>query len=434
MTSVPTLRDLSRADLAVLAREYLLCGHLIDRAGMGYLIGPYGREGMVDIAIDEWAGASPVYTRRMQRLLGFEGDDVATIFKGMQFDIGAPHEFLDFRFTVHDATHGEFHLDHCGALMDVEPMGEDFVVGMCHTIEDPTFDATACATNPRAQVRPVHRPPRTPADREPHCAWTVEIADDIPGNAPGDAPAVSERPMTDRVRATAAAQVPPAVIEVFDGPDGEGWDDYAGAFVDRLPTEAFSKGALLAIIDEVCLQFHLLSNSFLLAVTDRGGPDAAVEVGDHQFTGLAGLTAERFARALGLGSSPGDLAYLLEVHPALRPRQYVDVTVRLDDDGAGDTLELDLLDSPAAGEQGATTWVTLLRDGRTRALDAIVHAVDPRARCEAVDPAPGAVRTWSVVRGEAPLREQPEVGVARISTGAAWEFEPPREVPVTLSG
>lgn len=33
MTSVPTLRDLSRADLAVLAREYLLCGHLIDLLG-----------------------------------------------------------------------------------------------------------------------------------------------------------------------------------------------------------------------------------------------------------------------------------------------------------------------------------------------------------------------------------------------------------------
>ena len=422
MTSVPTLRDLSRADLAVLAREYLLCGHLIDRAGMGYLIGPYGREGMVDVAIDEWAGASPIYTRRMQRLLGFEGDDVATIFKGMQFDIGAPPEFLDFRFTVHDATHGEFHLDHCGALMDVEPMGEDFVVGMCHTIEDPTFDATACATNPRAQMRPIHRPPRTPADREPHCAWTVEI--------PDDAPSVSERPMTNRVRATAAAQVPLAAIEVFHGPDGEGWGDYAGAFVDRLATETFSKGALLAIIDELCLQQHLLSNSFLLAVADRGGDEAAVEIGDHQFTGTAGLTAERFVRALGLGSDLGDLASLLVVHPALRPRQYVDVAVRLD--GEAGTLELDLLDSPAAREQGATTWVTFLREGQTRALDAIVYAVDPHARCEAVAPAPGAVRTWSVVREDAPLGEQPEVGVARISTGAAWEFEAPSEVAVSL--
>lgn len=90
----------------------------------------------------------------MQKALNFEGDDVPTIFKGLQLDIGAPPQFMDFRFTLHDRWHGEFHLDHCGALLDVEPMGDDYVVGMCHTIEDPTFDATAIATNPRAQVRP----------------------------------------------------------------------------------------------------------------------------------------------------------------------------------------------------------------------------------------------------------------------------------------
>ena len=47
--------------------------------------------------------------------------------------------------------HGEFWLAHCGALMDVEPMGSEFVHGMCHTIEDPTFDATAVATNARVR-------------------------------------------------------------------------------------------------------------------------------------------------------------------------------------------------------------------------------------------------------------------------------------------
>ena len=51
--------------------------------------------------------------------------------------------------------------------MDVEPMGDEYVTAMCHDIEDPTFDATALATNPHAQVRPVHRPPRRPADRTP---------------------------------------------------------------------------------------------------------------------------------------------------------------------------------------------------------------------------------------------------------------------------
>ena len=67
-------------------------------------------------------------------------------------------------------------------------MGEDYVRGMCHDIEDPTFDATALATNRKAQVRPIHRPPRTPADRHPHCAWTVIIDESYPEVAvhPGD--------------------------------------------------------------------------------------------------------------------------------------------------------------------------------------------------------------------------------------------------------
>jgi hypothetical protein len=55
---------------------------------------------------------------------------------------------MDFRLPVIDEHHGEFWLDHCGALMDVEPMGDEYVHTMCHTIEDPTFDATAMATSP----------------------------------------------------------------------------------------------------------------------------------------------------------------------------------------------------------------------------------------------------------------------------------------------
>jgi hypothetical protein len=331
---------------------------------------------------------------------------------------------MDFRYTIHDATHGEFRLDHCGALMDVEPMGEDFVVGMCHTIEDPTFDATACATNPRARMRPIHRPPRTPADRQPHCAWTVTIED--------DAEPLAEAATTVRMRATKLVGVPLATIEAFPGDDGEGWDDYAGEFVDRLPTEAFSKGALLALIDEVCLQYHLLSTAFAFAVADRDGEKAA-EVLDHQFTGIAGLTAERLVAVLGLGSSLGDLAHLLEVHPALRPAGYVDARVSLAEDGS--SLRLDLFDSPALHEdEGTVTWVTLLRDCRTRALDAIVHAVDPRIVVESVETAAaGAVCSWDVTIGEVPASEQPEVGVTRISTGAAFTFEPPREIPVALT-
>ncbi|MFI5044720.1 MAG: hypothetical protein ACHQDC_08010, partial [Acidimicrobiales bacterium] len=66
------LVDQPRDLLPTLVREYLLCGHLIDRAGMPHLISEFGRETMAAIAIDEWMGASPVYSKRTQRALDFE--------------------------------------------------------------------------------------------------------------------------------------------------------------------------------------------------------------------------------------------------------------------------------------------------------------------------------------------------------------------------
>ena len=75
-----TIDDLDHEELATLVKEHLLAGHLIDRAGMPVVI-RYGIDVMRDIAIDEWMGASPVYTKRTQRLLGFEGSTVETCFK-----------------------------------------------------------------------------------------------------------------------------------------------------------------------------------------------------------------------------------------------------------------------------------------------------------------------------------------------------------------
>ncbi len=62
------------------------------------------REEMEQIAIEEWMAASPIYSRRTQAALRFGNGDVATILKNIQLDIGAPHHFMDFRCRVDDAT------------------------------------------------------------------------------------------------------------------------------------------------------------------------------------------------------------------------------------------------------------------------------------------------------------------------------------------
>ena len=411
MTEPRQLADLDRAELAVMGREYLMAGHLIDRAGMGHVVGPHGLPAMTEVAIDEWMGASPIYTRRMQRLLAFEGNDVATIFKGMQFDIGAPHEFLDFRYRVIDETHGEFWLDHCGALMDVEPMGDDFVVAMCHHIEDPTFDATAIATNPRAQVRPVHRPPRadTTAGHE-HCRWTVEI--------PADAPALPEPEPTKLMATTLAAQLPLPTIEHDDHDDG--FDDYTRPLDPDLRLEDLSAPALRAVIDELALQGHLLSMSFLAAVEARFGTESAVSIGTKQSIGIAGLTAWRFRKALRLDDSLDSIAQVVALHPALLPRSYVDLRVEV----VADELTISIGDCPALHETARVSWISLLADGYDTALSAIVAGVDRRARCEPVAPVGDAVHSWRVVIDEIAAPERNEVVLTRFSTGADWQFQP----------
>src|SRR5439155_18841877 len=96
--AVTRLADCSHEELAVLVREYYMAGHMIDRSGIPHVMAELGQDAFGAVAIEEWMGASPVYTKRMQRALGFEGDSVETIFKGTQFDVGAPQQFLDFQY------------------------------------------------------------------------------------------------------------------------------------------------------------------------------------------------------------------------------------------------------------------------------------------------------------------------------------------------
>ena len=301
-----SIATLGHGELATLAREHLLAGHVIDRAGMPLVI-PHGVDFMRDVAIDEWMGASPVYAKRMQRLLGFEGDTVEVALKGFQLDIGSPPEFMDFRLTIQDDHHGAFHLDHCGALMDVEPMGDDFVVAMCHHIEDPTFDATGWATNPRLRMRPVHRPPRAPADRHPHCAWTVTIDENLEPTPTPELAVV--------VGASQAALLPLATVT---GPLDDGHADYLRPLDPDLRHEDFASGTLRAIIDEIDLQGHLLAQSFSRAVGDRLPPEDTRDTVVRQFMG--GGLGRRPARP-GLRSRyrPGGCRHRLRVAPGLLP-------------------------------------------------------------------------------------------------------------------
>jgi hypothetical protein len=400
--------QLSRQELAVLLPELLLMGQMIDRSGMAWCIQEFGRDEMVQIAIEEWAGASPIYTRRMQRALNYEGVDVPTIFKGLQLDIGAPPQFMDFRYTIHDRWHGEFHLDHCGALLDVEPMGDDYVFGMCHTIEDPTFDATAVATNARAQVRPVHRPPRVPSDRHPHCAWTVIIDEAYPP--------VEGIPALDIVAETRAAHWEFDAIDRSD----EGLADYSGPVVSDFDFSAYSHSALVRMADEVCLQMHLLYLSFAIAVRARAGSDVklADSICTRGLTGVAGLGAERIHRALSLPDGIPGVLKVFELHPLFNPVGYVDAEAR---------TQLQVHQSPAHDD---AAWISLCSPESVQPLQAIATAVDPHIEVRIT----GTGTDWiaELSESDTAATELPEVSVAKVSGGATFEFQPRRSLPLTV--
>jgi hypothetical protein len=407
------LADFSRQALAHLGREYLLNGHLQDRVGLPLVAKHCGGDAYVQFSIDEWMGASPIYSKRMQQAMGFEGSDVATVFKNLQLDIGAPHQFMDFQFRLDAPDYGEFWLPHCGALMDVEPFGEKRVKLMCHDIEDPTFDATAAATNPLMKMRPIHRPPRVPDDRVPHCRWAVLIGD--------ESDPYEQHPNLALVAASKAANIP-LIVPQSDAEPG-GWADYAGPFDPDFQLEDFSHRALVIVAQEFALQSHLLARAFMLCASQRQGDELASELGRAQWTGIAALSAERLRRCLRIeGSDIEAVAKVFQLHPCFHPRSYTDLHVEITSE---QSARISLRECPALQEGDRYSWFAALGAETHPALDAIAGQVDARARCTPVLDPPGAALAWDIVIDPSaePMPEPAELGLARISRGARFEFE-----------
>lgn len=404
------LASFSRQALADLGREYLLIGHLQDRAGLPLVMMRFGDEAMTQISIEEWMAASPIYSERMQKTLGFVGNDVETVFKNLQLDIGAPPQFMDFQFRLDRPDYGEFWLAHCGALMDVEPFGEQRVRAMCHDIEDPTFDATAAATHPCMKVRPIHRPPRIPEHRMPHCRWMVYID--------GEGVEFEHHGNLEINARSRAARLP---IASCASSEAGGWSDYAGPFDPGFQLEDLSHGAQVAVLEETAIQIHLLARALSMSVTDRFSAKDAAEIGRDQWTGIAALGAERLQRWLGVGDDLESIAKVFQIHPHFQPRSYLDFGVQW----AGDRIHLTL--GPCAGreEEDPHSWCAGLDSGVHPALEAIAGVINPAAHVvPAVSTTEGGL-AWDVMLDPAqdPWKEPPALALARVSRGATFSLE-----------
>ena len=407
--AIPGLEELPRADLVSVALDYMLSGMIVTRAMLPQIVVRGGDFDLMNqLAIDEWMGASPIYTGRMRRLMRVEGDDVEAIMKVLQLDVGFVHQYMDVGYRVIDPQHAEFWLAHCGALIDTEPHGEEQVFGMCHTIEDPTFDATALATNPRARIRPIHRPPRRPAGRDPHCHWTITID---PANAP-----VGPIALTDRV-----AQLPLASIpnERPSGRASDGQRDYAGPFDPTFQLSNLADDALVAAAREFQIQSHLLICASDLALRDRFGADTARGILTDAWVGASWIASERLARICGAADGIEDLASVLALQPMVPPG--FARRVELTDDGVSTELRpvvRGVLDPEHPG------WCGLLARGERGGIEAMVHGVDPRAQVGELTVDDDRVRfDVTLDCAAAPTAEPDAVSLVRVGMVSGWSFD-----------
>jgi hypothetical protein len=389
-----------------MAHEYMLFGMIVTRAMLPQVIlAGGGFDELNEIAIDEWMGASPIYTGRMRSLMGIEGDDIAAIMKALQLDVGFVHEYMDVAYRVLDERHGEFWLRHCGALLDAEPHGEERVFGMCHTIEDPTFDATAYATNPRARIRPIHRPPRQPSDRHPHCHWTIEID---PANDP-----VGPARLTGQVGGLPLASAPNHMMGAGD----DGMGDYRGPFRPEFRLADLASGALAAAAREFQMQSHLLMCAGEIALEERLGLDMGRDIAAATGVGAGWVMSERLQAALGVDADPPGVARVLDLHPMIPPG--VRRAVSVDGDQVVMTLSSEiegLLEGEHPGCPG------LLARGDARTTEAMVHALVPTAGVVTTSHDDGLTIIADLAAGLEPAPLPDAVALAKVGIAASWTF------------
>ncbi len=323
-----SLDRLSRSALARLCRERMIVSMFHDRALMPHIAMAVGQEATIRQADSEWMGSSPVYTARNKANLCITGDGVDAALKSFQFDVGAPHHFLDFQFEYVDHDLGYFWLPFCGAhdyLRQVSKNDPHLVTNMCHHMEDRTFDATLGVTNPRLRAIPLHRPPKPDEFTGDHCRWEIRVVADEPGARPGE-------PSLAVVSASKAAQ-----LELTLGDTGEdgGMDDYSGDFRPDFRLEDLAHPVLVRQAKEFALDNHLLMRAAYFSVDENFSTDLLDEAAPQHRAAIMPAVVNRLRGALAIeGDDMSAVAKMLQLDPFL-VEEYVDYRVEVHDEVSG---------------------------------------------------------------------------------------------------
>jgi hypothetical protein len=310
------LQDFDHHLLAEYGRDIMLANHIHDRSALLPVTLKFGMEVQTQIACDEWMSTSPIYNHRNRQFLGIEGDDVSVALKGLQVDIGAPHNYLNFHYELVSPVEGFFWTSTCGPFNHVYRMSggdESMQTQICHHMEDPTFDATVMAVNPQMRCRPIFRPPVATIPETGPCKWRVAIQEDIG--------LVENCPFLDQTSSTFAANF------TFESlpPEGTGLSDYSGVFKRDFCLEDLSQGTLATLCKEFMLDVFLLNYACYNAIAERQGAEHIVAMAQEQYHHLAPVTVHRLRNAFGIkGDDMSAVLKILQLNP-FTPHDYFDV-------------------------------------------------------------------------------------------------------------
>src|SRR5262249_2320603 len=182
-----------------------------------------------------------------------------------------------------------------------------------------------------------------------------------------------------------------------------------------------SRAALGHVCREFLVQDHLLIRSLMIAVAERAGDAVAQDIAAKQWIGAGAIAAARLHRALAShGDGVETIAAVLRLHPAFLPG-YSGIPVNL----GGERLRMGLGDCEALREGDRYTWSALLDRATHPALDAMVQAVNPQARCLPATPAGAERLAWDVVidGAAAPAETPPEVAMVSGTNTARFAFQ-----------
>jgi hypothetical protein len=382
------LEDFEHDLLAGYGREIMLANHIHDRAALLQVTLQYGLESQTAVACDEWMGSSPIYNARNRALLNMQDDDVATVFKCLQVDIGAPHNFLEFHYEIASPEEGFFWTTSCGPYNHVRRMTNadpHMETQICHHMEDPTFDATVMAVNPRMRCRPVYRPPYGEVPEGGPCRWRVAIEYDIG--------MVEDNPTLNIVRQSLAADFKFREITA----DTDGMTDYAGEFRRDFVLSDLAHNVLARQCKEFALDVHLLNRACYTSIAERWGEDVLGPLAVEQWRSMAPVTVHRLRKAFDItGDSMSSVLKVLQLNPFL-PREYLKLGFELLDETSG---RIWIEDCAALQEVEARGIISLMtHHPETPGFDAMAKAVNSYVQVAPLDPAAidGAKLAWEII-------------------------------------